>query len=265
MAIYADKIIYDNKSSSDFGLLVCTFESNHVENITSSVIELSTYKSPLSNKWYKSGYNYTEPLQFTIEFVKTNSNAFTKEEVSNINRWLVRTDGYHWLQFYCKEMGDLFFNCTAIKSEEINIGNSIYGLKYLFLTDSPYAYTNLITYDLEFSKIQQSFTITDYSDEIGHIYPQLVIDIMKDGNLELHNSIENRTMIINNCKNGEQITVDGENKIIKSSIVTHKIYDDFNWKYFRIANRFILRENIVSSSLDCKVHMQWRPIRKVGV
>jgi hypothetical protein len=91
------------------------------------------------------------------------------------------------------------------------------------------------------------------------------ITVNTNGNLDLYNSIEQRHMIINNCSAGEIITVDGEHKIISSSLTTHKIYNDFNWKYFRLANSFNNRENLITSSIDCVFELQWREIRKVGI
>ncbi|MBU5332122.1 hypothetical protein KQI61_07915 [Anaerocolumna aminovalerica] len=268
IANYSLKFTYDNIMSSDFGLILCSFENENQSNIISSSIELTTYKSPLSNRWFKYGYQYTDPIQFSITVGKYNDYKFkklTKQEVGQINRWLMRTDGYHWFQFYDKKFGDIFFNCTAIKSEEVLISSETYGIKYTFITDSPFAYSEIKEVYFVATENLKSFTIYDYSDDIGHLYPHTTIKLLEAGNLTLHNSIEDRTITINNCSKGEIITMDGVYKNIHSSNTLHKLYDDFNWKYFRIANSFNNRENVITTSLKCEITMNWREIRKVGV
>jgi hypothetical protein len=257
--------MFDGKMCTDYGLQICSFESNDLENVSSSAIELSTYKSPLSNKWQKYGYEYKDPKSFTIEVAKLNFEKFTKYEVGEINRWLVRTDGYHWFQLYNKNFSGVNFNCTATQSEELVLNGDTYGIKYTFTADSPYGYSDIIEKALTFTDANKSFSLIDYSDEIGHIYPDLKITCSSNGNLDLYNKIEDRHMIINNCTSGEIIMIDGEHKIITSSINTHKIYNDFNYKYFRIANSFASRENIITSSLNCIMEIRWREIRKVGI
>lgn len=265
MANYSCKFIYDDKLCSDYGLIVTTFEKTGLEKITSSKIDLKTYKSPMANKWLKYGYEYSDPIQFKIGVSKFDLTPFTKQEVGEINRWLMRTDDYHWLQFYDKQFGDIFFHCTAIAAEESVVNSVTYGIKYSFVTDSPYGYSSIREKEFVATDTNKSFFIVNHSDEIGHIYPYISIKILQDGDLTIHNTIEDRLMEIKECKNGELITIDGEHKIMSTSDINHKLYNTFNWKYFRIANSFDNRDNKITLSLNCEISMKWREIRKVGV
>ena len=70
-------------------------------------------------------------------------------------------------------------------------------------------------------------------------------------------------MRIANCKAGEVITI--KYPIIKSSLPNHMIQNDFNWKFFRIANSLKDRVNELTISLPCTIKMKYSPIVKVGI
>ena len=107
----------------------------------------------------------------------------------------------------------------------------------------------------------EQFSIIDESDNIGYIYPDIQIKCKSDGDLELHNSIEDRTTIIKNCKSGEIISID-KNLNISTSLSSHKIYNDFNFIFFRIANSFNNNQNIISVNISCEITIKYYPIVK---
>lgn len=106
-------------------------------------------------------------------------------------------------------------------------------------------------------------SLNDTSYEEGYIYPQMEITVKADGNLFIHNSIENREMYISNCKNNEVITLDYP--IIKSSDSSHNIQNDFNWNFFRVANTYKNSRNDLTISLPCSIKIKYSPIVKVGL
>ena len=83
------------------------------------------------------------------------------------------------------------------------------------------------------------------------------------GDLEIVNEFENRTMIIKNCSVGETITLDYP--VIQTSDSEHKIMDDFNWTFFRLANTYDDRNNHITISLPCTIKMTYSPIVKIGI
>ena len=89
------------------------------------------------------------------------------------------------------------------------------------------------------------------------------ITINEDGNLKIENAIENRTTYIADCRAGEVITMDYP--VIQSSDSSHKIQNDFNWKFFRIANTYDNSRNDLIISLPCSIKIKYSPIVKVGI
>ena len=106
-------------------------------------------------------------------------------------------------------------------------------------------------------------SMNDTSYEEGFIYPAMEIKVNKDGNLKIHNSVENREMYIKNCVAGEVITLDYP--VIKSSVSSHNIQNDFNWNFFRVANTYENSRNDLTISLPCSIKIKYSPIVKVGL
>ena len=106
-------------------------------------------------------------------------------------------------------------------------------------------------------------SLNDTSYEEGYIYPQMEIIVKENGNLTIHNSIENRETYIANCKINEIITLDYP--VIKSSDSSHNIQNDFNWTFFRVANTYDNSRNDLVISLPCSIKIKYSPIVKVGI
>ena len=106
-------------------------------------------------------------------------------------------------------------------------------------------------------------SINDTSYEEGYIYPQMEIAVKKDGDLKIHNAIENRETYIGKCVAGEVITLDYP--VIQSSISSHNIQNDFNWTFFRVANTYNNSRNDLTISLPCLIKIKYSPIVKVGL
>ena len=106
-------------------------------------------------------------------------------------------------------------------------------------------------------------SLNDTSYEEGHIYPQMEITVKANGNLTIHNSVENRETYIANCKSGEVITLDYP--VIQSSDSSHNIQNDFNWTFFRVANTYDNSRNDLVISLPCSIKIKYSPIVKVGL
>lgn len=106
-------------------------------------------------------------------------------------------------------------------------------------------------------------SINDDSYEEGYIYPRTEVIINQNGNLKIYNAIEDRDTYIANCVAGEVITLDYP--IIQSSISSHKIENDFNWQFFRVANTFENSRNDLIVTLPCSIKIEYSPIVKVGL
>lgn len=107
--------------------------------------------------------------------------------------------------------------------------------------------------------------IQDVSDEVGYIYPNLKITCLSAGDLEINNSIEDRTTIIKNCQENEIISFD-EQLNISSNMEHETLTNDFNYVFFRIANTYNDYENVITTSIPCSIEYNYKPVIKgVGI
>jgi hypothetical protein len=123
-----------------------------------------------------------------------------------------------------------------------------------------YCYYKYCNFNIE---PKEKCIVNDTSYEEGHVYPYTEITILGDGDLNIHNDIEDRNTYIANCVAGEVITMDYP--IIKSSVSSHNIQNDFNWNFLRIANTFNNVKNGLTISIPCKIKLKYSPIVKVGL
>lgn len=185
------------------------------------------------------------------------------EEYREMLRWLNRK-GFH--EFTIVQPGYEFiyyegsFNCSPIE-----FGGRIYGMECTLITNRPYGLGTKEELNYQIEEKGQEFSIYDTSDELGHVYPDMIIECQSDGDLSIYNSIEDRTTLIKNCSVGEIISIFGESKIITTTIPSHTVYNDFNYKFFRIANTESERENRIRVSIPCKLRIVYIPTRKVGI
>ena len=101
------------------------------------------------------------------------------------------------------------------------------------------------------------------SDDEDYVYPNISITCKQAGDLTIHNAREDRTTFIKNCTANEIITMNYP--IITTSLSSHKIQDDFNFVFPRIAGDFVTKENKLTFSLPCSVQLRYSPAVKVGI
>ena len=110
--------------------------------------------------------------------------------------------------------------------------------------------------------MDNSYIFLDKSDEIGYIYPNITLTCLSSGNLELSNTQEpGRKTIINNVSKNEIISCN-PNLLISTSLLSHQIQNDFNFKFFRVANYYGNRKNIITSSIPVRIELTYSPYVK---
>ena len=257
---------YDGTLASDYGFMVCSFDGGGTDTIEyGSNINFDTVSMRNGKKFSLINSGYDEAANFTFQICKNpsvfsdNEMYFTTEEQRQIYRWLNRNDGYHELKIFTDDFGVIIFN-GSFNINAIVLNTEIVGFELTFQMEAPYATQSRKIFRKKFTG-KGSFTFVDESDDIGYIYPQLKITCKNDCDLEIHNSVEGRTTIIKNCKSGEVITFD-ENLNISTSLPSHKIYNDFNFVFFRIANTYKNRRNTISVNSACDIVLEYYPIVK---
>ena len=105
------------------------------------------------------------------------------------------------------------------------------------------------------------------SDRYGYLYPLVQITCKQDGIVSFINSNTKERPTLNNCKNGEIITFNGNTRIVTSSMESsHEyMYKDFSNVFPKIFCDEDNTENIISCSLSCDMHIEFTPVRKIGV
>ena len=258
--------LYDNESASDYELLVCRFDSaNGAETVSvGSNLTLNTVKPVGRNESSVFGSQYNEDYTATFQCCKVDKYnrplEIAAEEFSQISRWLNRNDGIHEFKINGNGYENIRFFGT-FNAQAIKVNDVIYGVECTLLTNSPYAFADGMNIVLS----GKQFSLYDSSDETYEIYPDVKITCNESGNLAIENSLDDEIFEIDNCVNGEVITINGTNRVISSSVATHNVVDDFNYNYIKVVNTYRNRINEFTCSLDVTIEFQYSPIRKVGI
>lgn len=266
--MYALDFEYDNRYLSDYGFIICDFNSSSGANIVDAGSKI-TFNTVMQNKGSKHsliGTQYDECITTTFDICK-NPDVYDELEISNdeyleLVRWLNRKKFYklHIIDDD-HEIEPCFFE-ASFNISKIKIGEILYGLELEMTTNKPFGYgierkiTNTFTTSLT------SFVINDYSNEVGYIYPTLNIICNQSGNLRITNDLTGSSTYIKGCSKDEVISINGETHAITTSNSSHDIYNDFNYDYFKIGNEINKRDNIIRVSLPCTIEFIYSPIIK---
>lgn len=257
---------FDNRNLSDFNFMICQFGSKGIQTVSNgSKLTFKTIPTLGGAKHELTSASYEECLGTTIQICKNYCNSDVKEinssELREITKWLSRKK---FLKFkvLSEEYIDLYFE-AAFNINKIEMDGIIFGLELEVITNRPFALKEPRTISIKNIEHDGKHSINDISHEEGYIYSHTEITVAESGNLNIHNSIENRDTYIANCIAGEVITMDYP--IIRSSISSHNIQNDFNWNFFRIANTFENSRNDLTISLPCTIKVEYSPIVKVGL
>lgn len=254
---------YAGEMLSEHNFMICQFgSSSGFETSTAgSKLSFSKTTSGDSKKFMFSSAKYESPFEGAISVCKKDGSFVTEEEYSTMLRWLNRTSPNE-LRIVDPLYWEVFFT-GSFNVEKVEHRGRVVGFNLSFVSTSPFGHLFPITEEFTLDG-KKSKTIIDLSDEVGHIYPnEMSLLCLEDGDLKLHNSIEDRTMVILNCTKGEKISLDCENQVIQTSNENHKICDDFNFLFFRLANDYDTNENILTSNISCKVSFTYKPNKKV--
>lgn len=275
--MYAQNFEYAGEQLSDYGMIICSFDSGGTETVSSgSDITFNQVSIANGNHFLLSSSTYEQSLQCTFQICKNpciaseqDDMAFTVAEISSVQRWLCRKNQYHRFKLNQSGYEHIYWNGT-FSVKEVQIYGKVYGLELTLYTDAPFGYQDEISISEDASKGDYSFDVYDTSDEEGYIYPNVTIEITNTNGCDLYmkNDMDSsRPLIINNCLYGEVLTLDGKNHMITSSMAHLNLPNDFNYNFPRIFNTYGETKNTFTLGHDsiCKITMTYSPIRKVGI
>lgn len=261
--------IYDGISSEDFNLFVCGDSSGGIET-SSDGTQINWNTVPVNNgrKYEVTQITYDAVLETDFRVVKLNCETHDFEELSfeerrKIARWLQRRDD-HVLQLIGKDEAYDYIQFEGhFTITDLYVNGKHCGYDLHFTNNRPFATGKLVHYDIHANTANYvSKKIYDISDEEGYIYPKkLQITCKASGNLEIHNAIEDRTLVIKNCSAGEVITFDSSLNFT-TSLPSHEIQNDFNYSFFRISNSYTDKQNTLTISIPCDITIEYLPIIK---
>ena len=257
---------YDGLRLSDKGFVICKFDSSGVETITNgSTITFNTVSTMRGVKHELTSVEYADCLTATFQICKNlcldKNEEVSLEDMRDIMRWLNRKS-FHKFKLLDNEYTGIYFE-ASFNVSKIEVGGRLCGFELEMFTNRPFALLEPVTVVINNEVANETKSIYSLSDDEGYVYPNMEIEILESGDLEIYNTTEDRTMVISNCEKGEIIKVDYP--IISTSLSHHKIQNDFNWRFFRIVSSFKNRLNEIKVSLPCKIKMTYSPIVKVGI
>ena len=234
MAFYGYEFLFDNVSSSIFGLFISDLESSGVINSPmGSSVTPSTKKILRNPIEYIYSVEQGPVLEFDLSFNSaTPISAYDRNLIGSV---LFGQAEYKKLQIVQPDLQDIYFNCIITSATATYVGNLHYGWRCHIRCDSPYAY--------EFPKIYQRtntsggiwselININNLSVSSDYTYPLVVFTTNGIGtSFSITNLTDaNRVFAFGGISANETISVDNHKQIIKSSTGLMRIsYFNLNW------------------------------------
>lgn len=262
---------YNGERLSEHGLSLCNFSSSNDTFNIGNQIEIRKVKAANSYKYMGTGYEYDDVFTFDLSACRTpcknnSDDYFTDIETRKIVRWLNRKRFCKFVPIYDdNSFADIcYYGTFNIELEKE--GSNVAGFNMTFTSNAPFGFAKEITMQTSLNA-NGTWNFDDTSDEIGFIYGYAEIECLQAGTLKITNSLDpSNAVIIENCIAGEVIKLDGEKKTIESYNSNHdKLFNDFNYRFLRVANKYEDITNVFSSTLNCKISITYSPIRKVGI
>lgn len=262
---------YAGQRLSDFGCMVCHItDSGGVETVSiGGQLSFQTIQLNSLNKFKLMSTQYSEAYTATFQIGRYESPydpALSEYEVRSLMKWLNRRQYHRFRPIHRDgQYVGVYYN-GAFQVQLIRLNGDVIGMELTLQTDAPFGYYGPLDYHFDVTEGDNQFSIYDNSDETGYIYPHMVtIQCQKDGKLEITNSMDSQRVVIDHCTAGETLTMDGEHKIITSSLSSHTtLCNDFNYRFLRIHNEYEDSENVFTASLPCSIDLSYSSICKAG-
>lgn len=256
---------YDGEYLKDWGYIICNGDSSgELETINSdSQLTFDTISQFHGKKFELTTSHYDNHIEITFQICKFTCDKgitpMTVYETRELKRWLNRPE-FHRFKLIQPNWADIYME-GSFNINNIEFIDQVYFLELTFISNRPFALHEPVKYEFQTSNQNQTFSFYDMSDEIGYIYPDIEITCLFDGDLEIYNSNEKRKTIIKNCLQNEVISF-SKNLLLSSSILSHKIQNDFNYIFLRISNSYGNRKNTLTFSKPVKVKIKYSPYVK---
>ncbi len=262
------------KKLSDYGYIIGSLDKSRNNQEIGN--DLSYSKDKVPNADYLCSAGLTFDGAYDIEFgIMPNpcghpeNDGMTYEEINEMMYWLNQRGFYKLTLIYDENVEEKVYYYGTFTAELNKVGSTVTGLQLEFQSNYPYGLVLVEEeYDIE---ANTPITIESKSLQVGHVYLDATVTCNSAGDLEITNDLdENNLVRVKNCLSGEELKLNGKNKIITSSLTHKRLYNDFNTNFMRICNVLnsdgtVNITNSFTSNLDINLKVSYEAVRKVGI
>lgn len=269
MGVRAIDFEYDGQKLSDYGMVICDFDSSSgVSNpgqgsvITFNRIQRNGGRhhglsSAVFNDCYSASFHICkDPCTYDDDM------SISSEEYRSLMRWLNRRTFLPFCLYEEDYEGTVCYYDASFNIKKVLVGDVLYGLELTMETAGPFGYGEEIVETKTFANSSGSLTVNDLSDDVGFLYPMVKITVTNSGDISVTSSYDNKSTTIKNCSAGEIIMLSGDAMTITTSSSSHDIANDFNYEFLKIGNTMQSRANTITVSAACTLEIRYHPIVK---
>ncbi len=267
--MFASDFLFDGQHASDFGYIICTFDGDD-EPASGGEIKYNTLKAPDRDKYAFYGCQFDSVITWSFSICKNpciyKDMYINQYEESIVAKWLIKTDGYKYLQFNQEGYEDIFYKVYFnISPHQIN-GKTI-GFDLTATSNCAYGFTDIITIEKRRLDSSNFLKFNVHNDVNTYIYPIIKINrgytmigdfsINNYGDSTLTNPILEKPIQFKNIEGN--IIIDSDIELIEGLKTT----DDFNWIFMKLRDGM----NIITtdSEIGFGIEIQYREIRYIKV
>ena len=265
--MYFTDFTYDGTQLSTLGYMVCTFGNASGEDISNgSKLDFTTVAQDNGRKYSLANSQYSECITATFSICKNPcaqnyTPAMSVADISKITAWLNRKQ-FKKFKINATDFTDIFFE-GSFNISRVEYGGETIGLNLELITNRPFALKEEVSTTLSFSANQER-TINFTTDEIGDIYPKMIVTFgansfgltVKDSN----NNVISTTSITS-------VTSGNTRTLEYPMIYPDSNIDGFNFEFpkFRKSTTNTYDVMKLTASTACSIVIKYNPVVRISI
>lgn len=241
--MYATDFIFDGVNLSSKGYMICSFDGDSI--VAGGEIEPIVKKTPATDEYtyYAAEINNVLTWELGICKLPCGTEAFeplNQYEESELAKFLLKTDGYRWIQFVQPDdYPDIFYK-VYINMTPYQIGGQTFGFNLTITSNCGYGFSHEYTATL--TDDNQPLTINVNNDLNRYIYPTVSFETNADecwiyNENDLEQNLDNgRECHFYNLGDNvdvlKEINMDSGNDLVQGL----ENPNQFNFRYLRLVN-----------------------------
>lgn len=224
--------IFDGTPSRLYGLRICIFDGDEWRFTGGSEMDYTTDRAARSLRTIYLAAVPSEVLEFDLEVIC--ERELNTQQVEAVKSWLFGHIEPKKLQIMRSDLHDVYFNCLLNEPEDIEI-DGYNGWKFTVVCDAGGAWEEPKSYSYTPAATNGRIVFQNKSGNNDYTYPSISFTLGAQATeFSITNeSDNNRVCKFTGLTGGETITVDGETKIITSSLGVARL-SCFNKNFLRL-------------------------------